>query len=475
MNMNRRRSAGTTAVRRYRANAENRTRENRNRVIDRIAGGARPRESTLKRYDIQPQEVDAAREAVGLPPLFSDNTYQSTAVLQNINEVTQREINEVAKQKRLIVELEQNQDRLRELQIDAERENQGRVVRVPAAQLYNIFVMQKYLRANDDRKASEKTRTLAYGPQPTAKKQNVRSGQLYALFKKYYENKGITDQSWENDISGAIKDMPELIEAAGQRKGRGSGPLSPPSLVTPLRMLSVAMELYPQGRSLAKQFQTEYAILQQIKLEYELKSQAYLESKKADEELPFDWDEVENIVTGKFGYLSKEDMYIKFFSEAPSRDDLGDLRINPADSKGNFIRISNDGQITFHLNEYKTSRAYGSIKTKLSRELSAQVREYIRLNNLRDGDALFGAGKMGPFVSKLVTDAGIRVANQRGGINLLRRIYVSHRVRAGLSQMERFELALAMKHTPLATLKYVRQFKDKTDDAAANNELPRNY
>jgi hypothetical protein len=74
-----------------------------------------------------------------------------------------------------------------------------------------------------------------------------------------------------------------------------------------------------------------------------------------------------------------------------------------------------------------------------------------------------------------VTDAGIRVANQRGGINLLRRIYVSTKVRAGLSQMERFELALAMKHTPLATLKYVRQFKDKTDDAAANNELPRNY
>jgi hypothetical protein len=27
----------------------------------------------------------------------------------------------------------------------------------------------------------------------------------------------------------------------------------------------------------------------------------------------------------------------------------------------------------------------------------------------------------------------------------------------------------------LATLKYVRAFKNKTDDAAANNELPRNY
>ena len=90
-------------------------------------------------------------------------------------------------------------------------------------------------------------------------------------------------------------------------------------------------------------------------------------------------------------------------------------------------------------------------------------------------DALFGKGKIGPFVSKLVTDAGIRVEGQRGGINLLRRIYVSTKVRAGLTQMERFELALSMKHSPLATLKYVRAFKNKTDDAAANNELPRNY
>ena len=68
-------------------------------------------------------------------------------------------------------------------------------------------------------------------------------------------------------------------------------------------MLSVMMELYPTGRSLAKQLPTEYAILQQVKTERELKSQAYLETKKQDanEQLPYDWDEVEDIVTGKFG------------------------------------------------------------------------------------------------------------------------------------------------------------------------------
>ena len=156
------------------------------------------------------------------------------------------------------------------------------------------------------------------------------------------------------------------------------------------------------------------------------------------------------------------------------RDDLGDLITNPPSSTGNYIRVDGDN-ITFYLNEYKTKGQYGPIRNKLSRELALQIKEYIRVNDSSEGDALFGKGKMGPFVSKLVTDAGIRVEGQRGGINLLRRIYVSTKVRAGLTQMERFELALSMKHSPLATLKYVRTFKNKIDDAAANNELPQNY
>ena len=90
--------------------------------------------------------------------------------------------------------------------------------------------------------------------------------------------------------------------------------------------------------------------------------------------------------------------------------------------------------MTFYLNEYKTKGQYGQIKNKLSRELSAQIKEYIRINGLSDGDVLFGKGKMGDFVSKLVTEAGVRPASQRGGINLLQRIYVSTKVRAGLSE-----------------------------------------
>lgn len=469
--------ASTTATRRYRANRENRDRENRARIMGRIGEGARPRQSTLEKYNILPAEVDAGRLAVNLPPLYEDNNFHSTTTLQNINEATRREIDEVARQQRLIVELEQNQDKLRELQIDAERENEGRIVRVPAAQLYNIHVIKQYLWKNDDRKRSEKTKAVAYGPKPVPGKENARAGQLYQVFKKYFEVKGKKDFSWENNIEPALRDMLGLIDAASERKtGTSNKKLSPASLVTPLRMLSVMMELYPTGRSLAKQLPTSYAILQQVKTERELKSQAYLETKKQDanEQLEFDWSELEDIVTGKYGYLSKHDLYIKFFTENPSRDDLGDLTINPERASGNYIRITGQ-DVTFYLNEYKTKSQYGQIKNKLSRGLSAQIKEYIRINGLGDGDALFGKGKMSDFVSKLVTEAGARPAGMRGGINVLRRIYVSTKVRAGLSETERFELALAMKHTPLATLKYIRQFRDQTDGAAANNELPKSY
>ena len=73
--------------------------------MGRIGEGARPRQSTLEKYNILPAEVDAARMAVGLDPLYEDNNFHSTTTLQNINEATRREIDEVAKQQRLIAHL----------------------------------------------------------------------------------------------------------------------------------------------------------------------------------------------------------------------------------------------------------------------------------------------------------------------------------------------------------------------------------
>ena len=84
--------ASTTVTRRYRANRENRDRENRARIMGRIGEGARPRQSTLEKYNILPAEVDAGRLAVGLPPLYEDNNFHSTTTLQNINEATTRTI-----------------------------------------------------------------------------------------------------------------------------------------------------------------------------------------------------------------------------------------------------------------------------------------------------------------------------------------------------------------------------------------------
>ncbi len=53
--------------------------------MGRIGEGAVPRQSTLQKYNILPAEVDAARMAVDLDPLYEDNNYQSTTTLQNID------------------------------------------------------------------------------------------------------------------------------------------------------------------------------------------------------------------------------------------------------------------------------------------------------------------------------------------------------------------------------------------------------
>ena len=66
---------------------------------------------------------------------------------------------------------------------------------------------------------------------------------------------------------------------------------------------------------------------------------------------------------------------------------------------------------------------------------------------------------MGDFVSKLVTEAGVRPASQRGGLTYCNASTSRPMFElVSTEETERFELALAMKHTPLATLKYVREF-----------------
>ena len=290
------RQTSTSATRRFRADQDNKTRENRARVMSRIGEGRdRAASATLEKYNILPAEVDAAREAVNLPPLYEDNNYQSTTVLENINEATRREIDEVAKQQRLIVELEQDQERLRELQIDAERENEGRIVRIPAAQLYNIHVIKQYLWKNDDRKNRKRPRRSRTVPNRRRKSRMLVPVNCIKRFASISRRRERRISVGRQHRARAPRHARLDRRGVGTEDGRVRQKLSPASLVTPLRMLSVMMELYPTGRSLAKQLPTEYAILQQVKTERELKSQAYLETKKQDanEQLPYDWDELE--------------------------------------------------------------------------------------------------------------------------------------------------------------------------------------
>ena len=110
-----------------------------------------------------------------------------------------------------------------------------------------MYVIKQFLWKNDPFKKSDKTKAVAYGPKPTPENQNARAGQLYQTFRKYFEAKGVKDFSWENNIEPALRDMVGLTEAAAERKTSSTKKLTPASLVTPLRQLSVMM-IVPDGQ-----------------------------------------------------------------------------------------------------------------------------------------------------------------------------------------------------------------------------------
>ena len=80
---------------------------------------------------------------------------------------------------------------------------------------------------------------------------------------------------------------------------------------------------------------------------------------------------------------------------------------------------------------------------------------------------MFGKGKMSNYVNKMLTKAGVKKEKSDpdyqpnfnvGSINLLRKSYVTKALKdPSLSELYREKLALAMKHSPDTSVKYLRE------------------
>lgn len=189
-------------------------------------------------------------------------------------------------------------------------------------------------------------------------------------------------------------------------------------------------------------------------------------------------------------------LYFRIYDVFPSRDDLGELKINPrlpsgnvrAESKMNYIYKRGGASVwTIVLNKYKTVRNWGRVEESLTLGVSRLIDAWLQRPDVKDQEYLFmkrlrvrngveekRKNKQGSEVKVWLEKADVR---GKGVINLLRHTYVSSLWKdefadTDLPSDELKKLAFAMRHAPITSRKYVREFASNlSEESIANYEV----
>jgi len=161
------------------------------------------------------------------------------------------------------------------------------------------------------------------------------------------------------------------------------------------------------------------------------------------------------LVTEKWGENSKMYLLGRLYDQVTMRDDYQLMIVSKmadvTDNK-NYLVVPKTGQLKVVMNIFKTSNKYQIEPIKLDETLSKLLREYIKKNNLKQGDYLFGEKKLTSYISNNNQLIGVK-----GGINNYRHMKATEILNdPELTEEKRIELAFQMGHSPISQLKYVR-------------------
>ena len=189
-------------------------------------------------------------------------------------------------------------------------------------------------------------------------------------------------------------------------------------------------------------------------------------------------------------------LYFRIYDVFPSRDDLGELKINPRLPAGNVRGESNMNYIykrdgaslwTIVLNKYKTVRNWGRVEEPLTPGVSRLIDAWLERPDVKDQEYLFmkrlrvrnGVEEKRKSKQSTEVKAWLQKANilGKGVINLLRHTYVSSLWKdefadTELPSDELKKLAFAMRHAPVTSKNYVREFASNlSEESIANYEI----
>jgi len=274
---------------------------------------------------------------------------------------------------------------------------------------------------------SESTKKLHWG-----NRANHFRGNLYRLFKK---------SGFEDDIRDGLED--EMLEQIVEDYGGTDA-----TKLRTLQSLSLAVQYHPHLSEYKEN-------VEMLMTDLNRRSEAQQIVRRQKETISKTFSEMKQLVCNHFGEHSAECLYMEIYSEVPSRDDFGNLKVyrrKPIKEEGNYILL-HEKRATFVLQNYKTKQRYGVIETPLSKKLRDKISNH--------SSPLFPVrgNKMTTWVDQMLKQSGAKEDSDVGNINLLRKAYVSEKYNNQLSQEEILKLADEMKHSPLMSLNYIRSIK----------------
>ena len=503
-------------MRERRKDPENLFKENHNRAMRRVKTDEsyRPTHIILQNYGITVDEINQIRAKRGwttieidIPPTFTPTP--ANVIQAEINAKHKLALSRIAEEKRLEI-VEENAE-LKAIQERLKRANRGAIVRVDRENLYSIDTIIHFFRRNPGTsRGSSKVRaetTLAtYFGIKTDESGNTswpgKGGHFFNLFNNW------RDGHCSSDIRPCLSEIDDLLDWLKYRQTIWRKATSKLAVLTPLL---VALTDFPPLRDqpLAKKTVEK---IEDVRSELKPKTQIEANVRRSSETVS-QFEDIKQAVYETFqrkneepnpnGLIDKAWLYIQMYAECPVRDDLFSLLIVYGDVPAQFtVAVSNNRKdratkeelesinagnniiyvprdmskpVKLVLHKYKTFNVYGIHIKTLSLQLSNKIRVYTSQVN---GKYLFGKGKMSNYVNKMLTKAGVKKEKSDpdyqpnfnvGSINLLRKSYVTKALKdPSLSEFDREKLALAMKHSPDTSVKYLRETGVKVSNEEKN-------
>jgi hypothetical protein len=149
-----------------------------------------------------------------------------------------------------------------------------------------------------------------------------------------------------------------------------------------------------------------------------------ISKEKAEDRLSYTKEYLPKILK-TFKKPSKEYLIAKLFSEIPARDNYQLIVIlkpeDETDKTKNYILISNPKSYKVIINKYKTVKKFKPFDKDLSLETTKLLQEFLKKNEIKEKDYIFGSNSLSAFVINMNHAIGIDGKNM--GTNENRKMY----------------------------------------------------